>query len=141
MHLFVYGTLLSGIPSSMSKFLTRNASLIGKATVTGTLFDLGMYPGFVTSGNKLIHGEIYELNAADATTTMEMLDAYEGVTGEQEDEYKREKISCQTTDGKAMKAYTYISKTKPGSAPEISSGDYQKFYRGNKEHQRFVNGG
>ena len=141
MHLFVYGTLLSSIPSSMAKFLRRRATLVGPATVSGALYDLGMYPGFQTDGNGEVHGELHELDITKADETMAMLDAYEGVTGEAEDEYVRTDISCRLENGRVVTAQTYVSRSIPASAKSIVSGDYQQFYAGNPEHQRFVNGG
>ncbi|NJC26388.1 gamma-glutamylcyclotransferase family protein [Neolewinella antarctica] len=140
MNLFVYGTLLSDVPSSMAKFLRRRATLLGPATVTGKLYDLGMYPGFKTSGSGEVYGELYELAAGSEKETITMLDAYEGVTGESEDEYRRVKIDCQLNGRKSVDAQTYVSKNIPSSAKRIATGKYAKFYATNKEHQRFVNG-
>ena len=141
MHLFVYGTLLSIIPSSMAKFLRRRATLVGPATVAGALYDLGMYPGFQTVDGGEVHGELHELDATKEEETLAMLDAYEGVTGEPEDEYIRTEISCRLENGRVVTAQTYISRSIPATAKQIESGNYQQFYAGNTEHQRFVNGG
>lgn len=141
MHLFVYGTLLSCIPSSMAKFLRRRANLIGPAVVTGSLYDLGMYPGFQTGGDEEVHGELHELDATKEEETLAMLDAYEGVTGEAEDEYVRTEISCRLENGRVVSAHTYVSRSIPTATERITSGNYQAFYKGNAEHQRFVNGG
>ncbi|MGB3801726.1 MAG: gamma-glutamylcyclotransferase family protein, partial [Lewinella sp.] len=64
-YLFVYGTLRSDIPSSMSKFLRRRATLVGKATVAGRLVDLGGYPGFLAGEGKA-KGELYRLSVEEA---------------------------------------------------------------------------
>ena len=140
MHLFVYGTLLSDVPSSMAKFLRRRATLVGKATATGRLDDMGMYPGFTTGGGT-IKGELYELDGKRVEETLRMLDAYEGVTGEREDEYRRGKVVCRTASGEEFQAQTYLSVDVPAGAAQIKSGDYAKFYAGSAAHQRFVNGG
>ena len=141
MNLFVYGTLLSSVPSSMSKFLRRRATLIGTATVIGALHDLGMYPGFTVGGPTNVRGELYELNEGKADQTLEMLDAYEGVTGEKEDEYARQIIECKLPDGRTVSAQTYLSIKIPPNVKSIPNGDYAKFYKSNSAHQRFVNGG
>ena len=141
MHLFVYGTLLSNIPSSMAKFLRRRATLVGPATVTGTLYDLGMYPGFQATGNGEVHGELHQLDAERQEETLTMLDAYEGVTGEAEDEYVRTEVDCRLANGDVITAQTYVSRTIPTTAAPIATGNYQLFYTDNTEHQRFVNGG
>ncbi len=140
MHLFVYGSLLSNIPSSMSKFLRRRASLVGKATTPGALYDLGMYPGFVAGGDELVKGELYHVNSENEDQTMEMLDAYESVTGEPEDEYARTEVSVQVGGGGTFKADTYVFCGDVSEKTLIPRGDYPAYYAGNAAHERFVNG-
>lgn len=139
-HLFVYGTLLSGIPSSMSKFLRRRATLIGKATVPGTLYDLGLYPGYVTTGDGTVRGELYRLNEENLDETLEMLDAYESVTGAPEDEYVRAEVRAKVGDGGTFRAMTYAYTKDTDGKPVIPQGNYATFYPTSREHQRFVNG-
>lgn len=139
-HLFVYGTLLTGIPSSMSKFLRRRAQLVGKATTSGRLYDLGMYPGFVAGPEGTVKGELYRLNEDNASETLEMLDAYEGVTGAPEDEYQRVEISVRISDGGQFRAQTYSFIKEFDDGKVIPKGDYAAFYPGNEAHQKFVNG-
>lgn len=125
----------------MSKFLRRRSKLVGKATVAGELYDLGMYPGFKAGGSGRVTGELYKLDDKRASETIEMLDAYEGVTGEKEDEYLRKEVECRVTDGGKFTAMTYISRSIPASAKQITKGNYASFYAGNSNHQKFVNGG
>ncbi len=141
MNLFVYGTLLSSVPSSMAKFLRRRAKLIGQATINGTLFDLGMYPGLTTGGSGEVVGEVYALDASRDKETLEMIDSYEGVMGEAEDEYRHEEVTCRLADGKRIAATTYVLKKPPGKAAKISGGDYEKLYKSSPAHQKFVAGG
>ncbi|WP_020567608.1 gamma-glutamylcyclotransferase family protein [Neolewinella persica] len=140
MHLFVYGTLLSNIPSSMSKFLSRRATLIGKAITKGSLYDLGMYPGFVAGGEETVTGELYHLNSDKQVQTLEMLDAYESVTGEPDDQYRRLEISVQVSGGGNFKAETYEFTGETEGMQLIHRGDYTKYYHGKPDHERFVNG-
>lgn len=141
MHLFVYGTLLSNIPSSMSKFLRRRATLVGKATTPGVLYNLGSYPGFVAGGDALVAGELYLVDPVQAAQTMEMLDAYESVTGEPTDEYKRTVVAVQVSGGGTFSAETYVFTGATEGKAIIPKGHYPTYYANNPEHQRFVNGG
>jgi len=140
MYLFVYGTLMSNIPSSMSKFLRRRATLIGKATTVGRLYDLGQYPGFVPGGEGSVKGELWRLEEERAEQTMEMLDAYESVTGGPEDEYRRVELSVSVSDGGKFLAFTYEYIKPLVKASLIPLGNYSTFYAGNEAHQEFVNG-
>jgi gamma-glutamylcyclotransferase (GGCT)/AIG2-like uncharacterized protein YtfP len=140
MHLFVYGTLLSNIPSSMSKFLRRRASLVGKATVAGKLFDLGMYPGFIAGGEDNVIGELYLIKPENEEQTMEMLDAYESVTGEPEDEYRRVEVEAKVGGGGTFTAQTYEFTGSVAGKALIPRGNYPAYFEGNEGHSRFVNG-
>ncbi|MFT7120458.1 MAG: gamma-glutamylcyclotransferase (GGCT)/AIG2-like uncharacterized protein YtfP [Neolewinella sp.] len=140
MHLFVYGTLLTGIPSSMSRFLLRRARLVGKATIPGKLYDLGMYPGYIPGDAGTVKGELFLLNETQAVQTMEMLNAYESVTGAPEDEYKKVTVKAKVGDGGSFEAMTYEFTKSVEGKMVIPLGDYGAYYPGNKAHERFVNG-
>jgi gamma-glutamylcyclotransferase (GGCT)/AIG2-like uncharacterized protein YtfP len=136
-YLFVYGTLRSDIPSSMSKFLSRRATLIGKATTEGRLIDLGGYPGFL-SGGGTVKGELYRINKDRAEETWQLLDAYEGVSGLSSEEYRRTEVSTKVAGGGNFRAHTYEYQQSAGGKPEIANGDYPPFYRNNPAHQKFT---
>ena len=136
-YLFVYGTLRSDIPSSMSKFLRRRAAFIGKATAAGRLIDLGGYPGFVT-GNGTAKGELYRVHADRAEETWELLDAYEGVTGQASEEYGRATVEVRVAGGGSFRAHTYVYQQPAGGKAEIPNGDYPPFYRNNPTHRKFT---
>jgi len=140
MHLFVYGTLLSNIPSSMSKFLRRRAVLIGKASASGKLIDLGMYPGFVAGGDGEVVGELYRINPENKEQTMEMLDAYESVTGEPTDEYRRITVTARVSGGGTFEAETYEFIGDAAGKTVIPRGDYPSYFKDRPAHERFVNG-
>ena len=136
-YLFVYGTLRSDIPSSMSKFLRRRARLIGKATVSGRLVDLGGYPGFV-SGEGNAKGELYRIDDDRAEETWQMLDAYEGVTGLEEEDYRRIVVDVRVGGGGKFRAYTYEYQQSVDKKQEIPNGDYPPYYRNNPAHLKFT---
>jgi len=60
MLIFVYGTLLSGLPLS---YLFDNSELIGDAVAAGVcLYVLGYYPG-IKCGDGAVIGELYNVMA------------------------------------------------------------------------------
>jgi len=136
-YLFVYGTLRSDIPSSMSKFLRRRATLIGKATTDGRLIDLGGYPGFLT-GDGTVKGELYRINKDQAQETWQLLDAYEGVSGLSSEEYRRTEVPTRVAGGGHFRAHTYEYQQSVQGRAEIANGDYPPFYRNNPAHQQFT---
>jgi gamma-glutamylcyclotransferase (GGCT)/AIG2-like uncharacterized protein YtfP len=59
---FVYGTLRSGGPQSMSVRFP-DSKFIADAKVSGSLYDLGAYPGLLPGEpNFLVTGEVYEVD-------------------------------------------------------------------------------
>ena len=59
---FVYGTLRRGSAQAMS-IRFPGARFVADAKVSGSLFDLGAYPGLlVDDSNSLVIGEVYEVN-------------------------------------------------------------------------------
>ncbi len=136
-YLFVYGTLRSDIPSSMSKFLRRRAALVGKATAAGRILDLGGYPGFV-SGGGTVKGELYKINAEEAEETWQLLDSYEGVSGLATEDYRKITIEVRVAGGGQFRATTYEYQQSVSGRAEIPHGDYPPFYRGNAAHRKFT---
>src|SRR5437764_3239917 len=78
MLLFAYGTLLPGhAPDCVADFVSR-LQPIGPATIRGTLFSFGSYPGVVLNELGIaISGFLFEL-PADDPTLLRRLDVYEG---------------------------------------------------------------
>ena len=59
---FVYGTLRRGDERSMSVRFP-NSKFVAEAKVSGSLYDLGAYPGLVSNdSNSLVIGEVYEVD-------------------------------------------------------------------------------
>ena len=59
---FVYGTLRRGGAGAMS-IRFPNSQFIADAKVSGSLYDLGAYPGvLLNESNSLVIGEVYEVD-------------------------------------------------------------------------------
>ena len=132
--IFVYGSLMSTVPSAASSWLQQQARLVGEDQVRGYLYDLGQYPGIIIddSSPDLVKGEVYQLYQVD--TGLSYLDAYEG-TEITRPEYER--IQCATTAGRLCWVYQFLW-TGP-SYSLITSGDYCTYYPTNPHHLAFIN--
>jgi gamma-glutamylcyclotransferase (GGCT)/AIG2-like uncharacterized protein YtfP len=92
-HVFVYGTLRGGGSNDIAQ-LARAARLapplrVDDASIAGTLYDLGAYPGALLGGTDRVHGEIYRIDAALEAR----LDRLEEVAPDDSGEYrKRERV-------------------------------------------------
>ena len=81
-HVFVYGTLRRGDDNDITR-LKPEPVFVGSAVITGTLYDLGAYPGIRLGGEGLVHGEVYAI----ALELEEQLDEIEELYPQQRDEY------------------------------------------------------
>lgn len=74
--LFVYGTLRRGGAGAMPVRFP-NSKFIADAKVSGSLYDLGAYPGLLLNeSNSLVRGEVYEVD----DKTLNELDDFEAST-------------------------------------------------------------
>ncbi len=109
-RLFVYGSLMAGLPGAheLARTLAASASLEGWARVQGRLWDVGQYPGqypgLTLDGehDDQVFGQLWRLSS-DAATRLELwtlLDAYEGCApGDPEpQEYARVYVEVQGLD-------------------------------------------
>ena len=81
-HVFVYGTLRCGDDNDITR-LKPEPVFVGSAVITGTLYDLGAYPGIRLDGEGLVQGEVYAI----APELEVQLDEIEELYPQQRDEY------------------------------------------------------
>ena len=112
--LFVYGTLMSTSTTKLGtperRRLFQESVLIGPATMSGELLNLGDYPGFVTSktSTSRVHGEILALH--HPSQTFDWLDDYECVSKNpiKKGEYSREYLTAERKTGEVVRAWVYV---------------------------------
>ncbi|MFM9951234.1 MAG: gamma-glutamylcyclotransferase [Saprospiraceae bacterium] len=77
MNLFVYGTLMRGMPFPIAAFLEQNAVFGEEGWLPGRLYDLGGYPGLVylPQQQNRIYGHVFGLTNPEMV--LAKLDAYE----------------------------------------------------------------
>jgi gamma-glutamylcyclotransferase (GGCT)/AIG2-like uncharacterized protein YtfP len=125
-HLFVYGTLRRDRHHAMHHVLTRDATLLGLASVPGRLHDLGAYPGAVPSAEgRRVRGELYALRNPD--TTLAVLDAYEGYAPDAgaPQLFERGLVEATLEAGDAVAAWIYWYAGAIPSGSLIASGAWQ----------------
>ena len=118
---FVYGTLRRGDANDITR-LHPAPQYVGDATIRGTMFHLGAYPGVLLSGDADVVGEVYRVSAA----LERKLDAIESEYPAQADEYAKRRISVQVA-GQWQDCYVYeINPSYTVGRPIIASGDWVK---------------
>ncbi len=117
---FVYGTLRSGGAGAMA---TRfpNSRFIAEAKVSGSLYDLGSYPGLVLGeSNSAVVGEVYEIDGE----TLSKLDDFEATSN-----YLRKQVEIFLRSGKKT-CWTYEPNPESYSFHSlITSGDWLEYAR------------
>ena len=113
--LFVYGSLRSEFDNVHALRLRAESYFEGKATVRGSIFMVGAYPGYRREPPGVVQGELYALT--DPAGTLRHLDEYEG------SEYQRIAIA---TSLPAREAWIYEYASPLPLAARILSGDFTR---------------
>jgi gamma-glutamylcyclotransferase (GGCT)/AIG2-like uncharacterized protein YtfP len=109
--LFVYGSLRSEFDNPHARLLREKADLRGCATVRGSLFRNGEFPGYRLEPDGIVQGELWKLREPEST--LAALDEYEGEV------YSR--ISVNTNIGRA---WIYLYNGDVRAEERILSGDF-----------------
>jgi gamma-glutamylcyclotransferase (GGCT)/AIG2-like uncharacterized protein YtfP len=111
----------------MFQLLAKHARFVSIATVPGRLFDLGDYPGMVSSDERrVVFGELYEFDPSQWDAVIARLDEYEGCSSRDPEphEYRREIVNARVGSGEILPAWAYVLNHRPARFQEIESGDY-----------------
>ncbi len=118
---FVYGTLRRGDDNDITR-LSPAPQFIGEASIAGTMYHLGAYPGVTLGGLGRVVGEVYAVSAA----LEKKLDAIESEYPAQPDEYFKRRITVQV-NGQSLPCSVYeINTSYVQGKPVIASGDWVK---------------
>jgi gamma-glutamylcyclotransferase (GGCT)/AIG2-like uncharacterized protein YtfP len=123
-HLFVYGTLMSGMEASY--LLSDIARPAGRGHVQGRLYDLGEYPALLPGEpGDIVWGEVYRILRPAA---IRQIDRYEGFDpSEPYPLYRREATWVRLEDGATLLAWAYVyNRPLPAGARHLPSGDYRR---------------
>ncbi|MDO9405962.1 MAG: gamma-glutamylcyclotransferase family protein [Polaromonas sp.] len=119
-HVFVYGTLRRGDVRDINR-LQPTPRFVANATVKGTLYHLGSYPGLVLEGQVLVQGEVYAIEPA----LERLLDEIEEVWPQQTGEYIKRVIPVEMEGGQTLDCIVYeISPARLDGTARIDNGDW-----------------
>jgi gamma-glutamylcyclotransferase (GGCT)/AIG2-like uncharacterized protein YtfP len=121
---FFYGTLMAGFDRRRRAGIDDKLRYVGRGSIRGSLFDLGLYPAAVPAQDGAIWGEVYEM--ADAAVVLAALDDIEGYRHDDPDKslYIRSQADVALPDGTRAQAWVYFYNAPLGRAARIMSGDY-----------------
>ena len=120
-YVFVYGTLRKGQERDINR-MQPAPLFIGLGKISGTLHDLGSYPGVRLGGLGWVQGEVYQI----APELECQLDEIEEVRPQQTGEYARREVVVQCA-GQALTCLVYeLSEARTHCLGVIESGDWVK---------------
>jgi gamma-glutamylcyclotransferase (GGCT)/AIG2-like uncharacterized protein YtfP len=128
--LFVYGSLLSNLNHPMHRIIEQKAVLVGRARVSGSLYDLGDYPGLIIHPElrTRVWGEVYRFD--EQHPLLDELDAYEecGPSKTRSGEYRRRRVVARLMSGGGrVEAWVYEYRGPLRGHTPIRGGDYLKY--------------
>lgn len=143
-HLFVYGTLMVGVQSSMAGLLQRNSHWLGSAYLPGLMYDLGCYPGalWIPEHSARVYGQVFRLE--EPQFLLPHLDEYEGINPQfpEAGEYVRKLVPAILEDkGSAIQTWFYHYNGDISHLHRIESGRYLDYYPQQTAHLEFIQKG
>ena len=114
-HLFVYGTLHPDRAPAEIAPAVRHLREIGPATLYGTRYDLGDYPGVIIYSNRpdIVHGTVFELPEDPSVLTS--LDRYEDYRPADPTAslFLRVALPVNQPDGSTLDCWVYLYNRQP----------------------------
>jgi gamma-glutamylcyclotransferase (GGCT)/AIG2-like uncharacterized protein YtfP len=123
-RVFFYGTLMTRFNRRRRIGIDADLVFIGRGSIEGALFDLGLFPAAVPSSEGRVWGEVFQM--LDVDKVLAGLDDIEGACPGQEDFslYFRAVVPVRLEDGSETTAWVYFYNAPLGQAERIASGDY-----------------
>jgi gamma-glutamylcyclotransferase (GGCT)/AIG2-like uncharacterized protein YtfP len=130
--LFVYGSLLNNLGHPLHRILEQQAVFVGRARVSGRLYDFGEYPGLIIhpESRTRVWGEVYRFDQPHPL--LDELDAYEecGPAKMRSGEYRRRRVVARLMRGGGrVEAWVYVYQGSLRGHTPIRSGDYLRYLK------------
>lgn len=123
-YVFFYGTLMRGFDLRRRVDIDDRLRFLGRATISGALFDLGPYPAAVSAMQGRVHGELYEMTrSGDVLRILDRAEAYRP-SDPTKSLYVRRVTCARLDDGRLVPAWAYFYNASLAGARRIPSGDY-----------------
>jgi len=126
---FFYGTLMTPFHRAARLRVDQHLAYVGRGTIAGALFDLGIYPAAVPASDARVWGEVYRM--MHPAIVLQALDELEGCRADEPESslYTRALTPVTMQDGCIVEAWAYFYNAPLGRAERIHSGDYLEHLR------------
>jgi gamma-glutamylcyclotransferase (GGCT)/AIG2-like uncharacterized protein YtfP len=102
---------VTAVGATERAFMAQHAEFNCKASISGRLYDVGLYPGAILLGhrNERVFGELWQLSNC-RTDLIDILDIYEGCAqcSPKPHNYSRRKVVIRATNGVRRVAWMYV---------------------------------
>ena len=123
--IFFYGSLMAGQSGHQELIgIKTMMSRISQASVAGTLFDLGEYPGLVLGSRTLVLGEVYRIHPESAQELLHQLDAFERFNPATHSESLFVRRMVRLVEP-GIDAWLYVYNRDTNGCPTVESGNWQ----------------
>lgn len=129
-HVAVYGTLRAGGVNDIT-ILRPGIACVGRTTLTGTLYDLGWYPGLRLEGAQQVLAEVYAMDVG----LEQQLDGIEGLWPEDLGEYTKRIVTLPValTAGGMQQIAVLVYEALPAAVqgrPVVAASDWLAWFAG-----------
>lgn len=129
-YVAVYGTLRAGGINDIAR-LKPGIACVGRTLLTGTLHDLGWYPGLRLQGSQTVLAEVYPMDAA----LEQAMDRIEGLWPEDLGEYAKRILTLPVmlTQGSQQSITVLVYEALPATvsaAPQLAVSDWLAWFEG-----------
>jgi gamma-glutamylcyclotransferase (GGCT)/AIG2-like uncharacterized protein YtfP len=126
---FFYGTLMSAFKRPSRARINAQLALVGRGSIPGALFDVGIYPAAIPAADSRVQGEVHRM--LDRKAVLDALDEIEGFDPARPDEslYTRVEVPVTFDDGRVAAGWVYFYNAPLGRAERIASGDYLEYLK------------
>ena len=129
-YVAVYGTLRAGGINDIAR-LQPGVACVGRTQLTGTLHDLGWYPGLSLQGSQTVLAEVYPMDAA----LERAMDRIEGLWPEDLGEYAKRILTLPVmlTQGGQQSITLLVYEALPATvsaAPQLAVSDWLAWFEG-----------
>ena len=129
-HVAVYGTLRAGGINDIAR-LQPGIVCRGRTQLTGSLFDLGCYPGLSLNGTQTVLAEVYPMDAA----LERAMDRIEGLWPEDLGEYAKRILTLPVMliQGSQQSITVLVYEALPATvsaAPQLAVSDWLAWFEG-----------
>jgi gamma-glutamylcyclotransferase (GGCT)/AIG2-like uncharacterized protein YtfP len=126
---FFYGTLMTPFNRTGQLRVDEHLLFLGRGTIAGALFDVGIYPAAVPASDALVWGEVYRM--MHPAIVLQALDEFEGCRADEPETslYTRDLTCVTLEDGRVAEAWAYFYNAPLGRAERIPSGDYLQYLK------------